>query len=157
MTIIELLSAIGTATAIAISVLSYIGNRRLIAAQAASTFTQADSTNVKDALELKAEYKADMKDLRAELEIEHARAIEAEKKIEKMQAQIDADRILRDEAAKAMAEKLAALSAELEEYRECLGLAIGQLVDAGITPTKLPRGVIAPETKRKTAPGFGVR
>ena len=55
--------------------------RRFMAAQAANSFTQSDSINVKDALELKAQYKADMRDLRIELEQEKNARMEVEQKL----------------------------------------------------------------------------
>lgn len=138
-TLAELLSIaaiIGTA-------FSFWSQRRYRAAQTAVTFTQADSTNVADALKLKAEYKADLKDLRSELEIEHTARKAVEDQLEAankiiaelqdrdtkreaamvlLQKQVEDDKITRDEIVKALTAKVATLEAELHSERVARGV-----------------------------------
>lgn len=66
MTFSELFSGL----AIVVSLYAIWSQRRYRDAQTASEWSQADSDNVKDALALKEQYKADMKDLRSTLESE---------------------------------------------------------------------------------------
>lgn len=135
MTLAELLSILAAAG----TLYGLWNQRRYMAAQAAVTFSQADSNNVKDALTLKAEYKADLKDLRAELEVEHTARKNAEGKLEaaleeiedlkemnrksaddmaELKEQVAADKITRDEIVKALTEKVSTLQSELQVERD---------------------------------------
>lgn len=105
--------------------------------------------------ELNNRLEAEIKRLRGELD--NARAVVSELRLtiqkgeaamNDLQKQFDQDRIIRDEVVRSLTEKITMLESELNDYRECLGLTLGQLIDAGITPTRVPKGVIIPEPKR---------
>lgn len=119
MTLAEILSALA-----AIGALYSIWNqRRYIKAQAALTFSQADSNNIKDALSLKDEYKKALAEIRAELEHEQKERANVETKLaaaneliadlqakdrkreaamNDLQAQFDRDSLLRASIEKAL-------------------------------------------------------
>jgi chromosome segregation ATPase len=74
------LAELSALAAVLVTLYGIWNQRRFMAAQASNSFSQSDSINVKDALELKAQYKADMNDLRLELDREqNARAAVEEK------------------------------------------------------------------------------
>lgn len=81
--------------------------RRFVQAQAAVTFSQADSNNIKDALSLKDEYKKALAEIRAELENEQKERATVEKKLAAANELI-ADLQARDQKREAMMKDLQA-------------------------------------------------